>query len=188
MKVNLSIPLRMSDSSIKKTFKGPSHWHQTRGEYIPYRKPDIVSVSMEWGGIIYEIPYSNLIVSVKHEIPHILFLHFMFDYIQDGVRHSGRWYDTTVSPNILKEITNNTLTYGMNDFTDHATSETPVVCTTRITFRPTVAAWLKMLGETRPSPPVPSQLDTLLDYWDTLYYFCTRPLCSCTCRRRHHSR
>lgn len=158
---------------------------------MPYRKPDIISATMEWGGTLHEVPYSSLKVSVNHQTPHTLFLYFMFDYIQDGVRYSGRWYDTGVSPTILKTITNNTLTYTMNDFTDHALSEDHIPCTTRITFRPAVAVWLKMLGETRSSPPpesYSSYLESILEYWDSIYNFCTRPLCSCSCRRRHHSR
>ena len=177
----------MSQPSIQKTFKGPSHWNQTRGEYIPYGKPDIIRATMEWGGILREVPYGGLKISVDHQTPHTVFLYFIFDYIQDGIRHSGRWYDRGVSPNILKEITNNILTYTMNDFTDHATSETPVVCTTRITLRPAAAAWLKMLGETRPAPPLIAYFEPLLDYWDSMYDFCTRPLCNCLCRcRRSH--
>jgi hypothetical protein len=174
--------------SIHKIFKGPNYWNQTRGEYTPYRKPDSIRVTMEWNGILREVPYSSLEVSVKKKTPHKIFLYFSFDYIQDGIRHSGRWYDTEVSLNNLKEITNNTFTYVINDFKDHTISEDPVLCITRITFRPANAEWLKMLGETRPPPPVPTVLDTVYNYWDTLYDFCTKPLCSCSCRSRPYNR
>jgi hypothetical protein len=174
--------------SIHKIFKGPNYWNQTRGEYIPYRKPDSIRVTMEWNGILRDVPYSSLKVSVKKETPHKVFLYFSFDYIQDGVRHSGRWYDTEVPLDILKEITNNTLTYGINDFKDHNISEEPVLCITRITFRPATAQWLKMLGETRPSAPSVSYLDMITEYWSTMYKAWTQPLYSCSCRRSHNSR
>lgn len=174
--------------SIHKIFKGPNRWNQTRGDYIPYRKPDSIRVTMEWNGIQREVLSSSLEVSVKKKTPHKVFLYFRFDYIQDGIRHSGRWYDTEVPLNTLKEITNNTLTYVMNDFKDHIISEEPVTCTTRILFRPATATWLKMLGETRPSPPIVSYLDILTEYWTNLFNVWTQPFYSCSCRRSHHSR
>jgi hypothetical protein len=173
-------------SSIQKTFKGPNRWNQTRGEVIPYIKPELLHATMEWNGTVYEVMNGKLKVSVNHRTPHEIFLYFGFEYIHDGIQKSGRWYDKEFSPTLLKTITNNTLVYVINDFKDHDTSENPVVCTTRITLRPAVANWLRTLGETRPSPPVPTVLDSVYRYWDELCDFCTRPLC--TCGRRRSSR
>ena len=179
-KAKLYIRLRMTEgNTIEKVFKGPSHWNRTRGEWIPYTKPEILHATMEWDNTIYDILNGNLRVSVSERNPHTIFLYFRFDYIQDGIRKSGRWYDCEVSPTLLKEITNDTLTYIMNDFKDHDISEEEFVCTTRITFRPTVASWLRTLGETRPPPTL---LNTVVEYWNALCVFCTTPLCSCSCR------
>lgn len=175
----------MGETYIQRSFKGPSHWNQTRGDYIPYTKPELLTASMEWEGTVYKILYGELRVSVNRNTPHNVYLYFKFEYIHDGERQKGRWYNTKFPVSALKEITNSTLTYVINDFVDHVTSETPVVCTTRITLRPNWAEWLKTIGETRPSPPFLARFEPLFEAWDEIYDACSKPLClwSCRCRR-----
>jgi hypothetical protein len=188
IKVKLFRCHRMSEPRIKRSFKGPSHWNQTRGEYIPYAKPDIVSASMEWGGTVYEVLHGNLQLVVNQESQHRVFLYFSFDYIQDGQRHSGRWYNTEFPLSALKGITNSTLIYTMDDFRDHSLSEEPIPCITRITLRPNLVHWIQSIAETRPPPPLLAQLESyfepVLNYWSKVYDFFTRPLCTCSCRTR----
>lgn len=168
----------MWETTLVRKFTGPNRWIETRGEYLPYVKPDIVSATMVWAGQQIEIVSSWLEVRIGEHSPESIYIYFHFEYIQNGIRSSGRWYEDKFSLETLKQITNNTLTYIMNDFVDHTVSEEPISCITRIVLRPVIADWIKMMAETRPKPSILSKMDDFL-------IWASKPLCEfrCRCRR-----
>ena len=177
----------MLKTTLVKRFTGPNRWIETRGEYLPYAKPDILSATMIWAGQHVDIVSSWLEVRVAETSPEYIYVHFHFEYIQDGIRSSGRWYDKTFSLETLKGITDNTLTYVMTDFVDHSLSEEPIPCVTRIVLRPIVADWIKMLAETRPRPTLSNYIFNSIDRF---LIWANTPLCtwSCRCRPSRRSR
>ena len=130
--------------SLKGNYIGPMRYIKLHNQTVARANPDILRATMTLGGITYDLEENRFTVIPK---PNglVYIYHQYFYHTENGQRDMGRWYNTKMPIELLKNLpANNTFEHTLQHYENESGSENLGPVHIRVEFSPKAAARLRV--------------------------------------------